>query len=233
MDDEELGPDGEDFPANAATPGQAESRAARALLDRWLTEQTEPPAWLLLWEDLRTERVPQVGPDGEPVYDERGHVRTRRRWDWRKALYIAWCSLPRSKRQPETLDKLCDLLGLRSPGTIRNWRRKDPGIDERIAGLPKRMLLGHVADVYEALVRVAASADPKAFQDRRLFLELTGEYAPKTSAAVVLSGPDHGPVPVDLQHGLAALSDNDLDALARIASRLAGAGDGEGAETAD
>jgi hypothetical protein len=230
--DESDGVPEDDFPATENTPGQAESRAARGLLERWLTEQADkPPAWLALWEELREERAPMVGPDGEPRLNERGEVRTRRRWDWRKALYIAWSSLPRSQRKPESLEKLCDLLGLHSAGTIRNWRRMDPEIDERIARLPRRMLLGHVADVYAALVDVATLADPKAFQDRRLFLELVGEYDPK--GTVFLSGPENGPVPVDLSHGLANLDDDELDALARIAGRFAEHQAGAGEATAD
>lgn len=170
----------EDFPATENTPGQAESRAARNQLDRWLNEQGEErPAWLDLWNDLRAERAPLMGPDGEALLDERGKVRTRRRWDWRKALYIAWASLPRRLRKPETLDGLCDLLGLSSAGTIRNWRRNDPEIMERIASLPAELLLDHVTDVLDALTAVAEQPDPKAFPDRKLFLEITRVYNPR------------------------------------------------------
>lgn len=220
-----------DFPASESTPGQAESRAARKQLDCWLKEQTARPAWFDLWNELREERGPMMGPDGEVLLNERGEARTRRRWDWRKALYIAWSSLPRSLRQPETLEKLADLLGLRNTGTIRNWRRTDPEIEERVAELPRRMLLGHVADVFQALVTVASSADPKAHPDRRLFLEMAGEYSPKGSLA--LSGPDGGAVPLDLRHGLGELAEDELDALDRIARRLAGDQGGEGAAAAD
>ena len=77
------------------------------------------------------------GADGEPLLNAKGEVRTRRRWDWRKALYIAWSSVPKSKREPKTLEQFVALLGLSSSGTIRNWRAHDPGIAERIAALPK------------------------------------------------------------------------------------------------
>jgi hypothetical protein len=211
-----------DFPAAANTPGQAESRAARNELQRWLAQQTDPPAWYTLWNELRDEQVIVAGPDGQPALDERGNARTRRRWDWRKALYIAWSCVPKASREPKTIEELCSLLGLASTGTIRNWRRKDPGLAERIAELPRSLLLNHVADVYDALVSVASTADPKAFNDRRLFLELVGQYAPK--GAVMVSGPEGGAVPVDLTYGLAELSDEELDALDRIAGRIAGAG---------
>jgi len=44
----------------------------------------------------------------------------------------------------------------------------------------------HVASVYQALATLASTPDPKTFQDRRLFLELTGQYSPKTG--VILGG---------------------------------------------
>jgi hypothetical protein len=70
------------------------------------------------------------------------------------------------------------LLGLSNTRTMRHWREQDPEMGERIARLPTEMLLGHVADVFDALVKVAKDPDPKCFQDRRLFLELTGNYRP-------------------------------------------------------
>jgi len=224
--------DDEDFPAPENTPGQAVSRLARAQLDRWLREQEGRPGWFELWEELRAERAPVVGPDGELALNERGQVRTRRRWDWRKALYIAWSSLPRSQRQPPTLEGLCDLLGLRSSGTIRNWRRKDPMIEERVAGLPRQMLLGHVAGVYQALVEVATQADPRAFQDRRLFLEITGEYRPR--GALTLAGEDGEPVVAQTVNvDVSGLTDEQLDALAGLAERFGDATGGAGAAAAD
>lgn len=212
----------DDFPAGPTTPGQAESRAARSELQRWLEEQVAAPAWLTLWNELREERAPLLGPDDQPLFDAAGELRTRRRWDWRKALFIAWSCVPKAQRAPKTLEELCSILGLASTGTVRNWRRKDPGLSERIAELPKQLLLNHLADVYDALVAVASSADAKGFNDRRLFLELTGQYAPKGEMA--LSGPGGGAVPLDFSYGLADLSDDELDALDRIAQRLAGAG---------
>jgi hypothetical protein len=223
--------DEEEFPAGPDVPGQAESREARTKLQHWLTEQTELPAWFALWENLVAERAPMVGPDGEPLLNARGEVRTKRRWDWRKALYIAWSCVPKSKREPKTLEQFVALLGLSSSGTIRNWRAHDPGIAERVAALPKMLLLEHVANVYDALVTVATMNDPRAFNDRRLFLELAGQYAPKGS--VTLTGADEGPVGIDMTYGIRNLSDDDLETLDRIASRLAGGAGGVGQAPAD
>lgn len=204
----------EDFPANEGTPGQAASRAARTSLENWLKEQEKRPAWFELWEDLRAERGPMLGADGEPLLNEQGQARTRRRWDWRKALYIAWASLPRPLREPKTLEGLVSLLGLSSSGAIRNWRRKDAGIMERIASLPAELLLEHVADVLDALTTVASDPDPKAHPDRKLFLEITRVYHPR--GVVELAGR----VEVDTDE---PLEDEDQTAVEELLRERAGA----------
>ena len=115
------------------------------------------------------------------------------------------------------------MLGVR-PSTMRRWRLHDPEIVERISAAPRRMLLEHVADVYAALVAVATQPDPRAFQDRRLFLEMTGDFKP--SAALALDGRmdlEHGGQ-VDVVHDLSKLSEEQLRELAAIAEALGAAG---------
>lgn len=165
-------------PENAS--GQAESRASKAALEALLATM-EPPAWRAIYEDLLRERSEVLDEKGKPT------GRTRPRWDWRKALYIAWSCVPREKRWPKFERELAGLLGLTSTSTIRHWRERDPEIDEFIRRLPQQMLLEHVSDVFDALVSVAKTADPKAFQDRRLFLEMTGNYQPSGSLAVSMT----------------------------------------------
>jgi len=157
------------FTAPLNAPGQKESRRGKAALDALLTEATAPPEWKALYEKLLDERVERDGYVIAP------------KWDWRKALYIAWSVVPKARRQPATEDELAVLLNLKNTRTIRQWKRKCPEIEERIAELPRQMLLTHLADVYEAMVTVAKMAVPAAHQDRRLFLELTGDYAPKSN----------------------------------------------------
>ncbi len=166
-------------PALAGQDGDLAHQTAQMELQAWLAGCEERPRWVTLWEELCEESEPILGPDGEPVLTAKGAARCRRRWPWRKAAYIAWAATPKHERAPKTLEELAALLGLAGAGTIRNWRRQDAGIDERIAALPRKMLAGRLADVYEALAEVAASWDPKAHQDRKLFLELMGEYTPK------------------------------------------------------
>jgi len=101
-------------------------------------------------------------------------------WPWRVACYIAWAASPKIDRWPETLEKLAkDVLGLNSPRVIYTWRRKYPSIDTVVAMMQAAPLWEHRRDVIEALVAMASTADYKAFNDRKLFLEMTGDYTPK------------------------------------------------------
>lgn len=170
------------FTAPPAVPGQAESRSSKAKLDALLAaDDDKHPGWLELYQQLLQERRPELDRHGHPT------GRTRPRWDWRKALYIAWSATPRERRWPKFEKDLASLLGLSDTGTIRHWREKDPEIEERIARLPAQMLLDHVGDVFDALVAVAKTADPKAHQDRKLFLEMTANYQPSNALAVSMT----------------------------------------------
>lgn len=160
------------FPASIDTPGQLESRVAATRLEELLAKLPAAPEWLGLYRDLCEERKP-----GRPQ---------ARRWQWRTALYIAWSCAPKERRWPKTKGELASLMGC-AESAFRVWRHKDPEIDERIRSLPAAMLLEHVAGVFDALATVATMPDPKAFQDRRLFLEITGNYQPSGNLAVSMT----------------------------------------------
>lgn len=165
--------EGRGFTTPPTAPGQDVSRLKKRELDQHLAglqaQDEAPPAWMELYDALLDER------------DEEG----KRRWDWRKALYIAWNCTPREERDPKTLGGLARRLGV-AASTMRAWRYSDPEIERRISELPRLLLMEHVASVYQALATLASTPDPKTFQDRRLFLELTGQYSPK--AGVILGG---------------------------------------------
>lgn len=98
-------------------------------------------------------------------------------WDWRVAAYIAWASSPRGSRLPKTQDELArGHLGLTSDRAIATWRKKNPAIDEMVAMLQASPLWDARAEVFAALTENAAKADYKTHNDRKLFLELTGDY---------------------------------------------------------
>lgn len=102
-------------------------------------------------------------------------------WDWRQAVYMLWATQPADGRSPKTQAELAtQVLGLRSDRVIRDWREKNPAIDVRIRQLQLSMLTKHRADVLATLVAMAKTEDYKAHQDRKLFLEMTGDYVPKS-----------------------------------------------------
>lgn len=148
-------------------------------------------------------------------------------WPWRVACYIAWASSPRIGRWPETQDELAkQVLGLTSDRVIATWRKKNRAIDEVITILQAAPLMAHRADVFTALAKSASDPDHRSNPDRKLFLELTNDYIPRSK--------------VDLRRDdvedLSQLSEEELERLARLATSprpspntLSGAG-GEGAE---
>lgn len=127
-------------------------------------------------------------------------------WPWRVAVYIAWASGPKKNRRPRTQDELATrYLGLTSDRQIGKWRAKNPVIDETIGMLQAAPLLAHRRDIYDALVESAMNPDYKGHQDRKLALELLGDYVPRSMLKV--SGKLSG-------KGLEEKSDEELRGLA-------------------
>ncbi len=109
-------------------------------------------------------------------------------WNWRVAAYIAWASSPKTTRAPKTQEELAQQhLGLTSDRAINSWRRKNPAIDEMVAILQAAPLWNHRAEIYEALITVATSAEYKGHNDRKLALELMGDYVPHSKIEAELN----------------------------------------------
>jgi hypothetical protein len=133
------------FPVSARLPGQAANRAAFDTFNALY--QHEP--WYL---------------DYQSLVDEFGH---------RPAAYIAWASSPAHDRHPTTQMEFAQSIGLRSDQVIRNWRKRNPKIDQIVREWQIRPLMEHRRDVINALIEVAETADPQAHPDRKMFLQLT------------------------------------------------------------
>lgn len=200
------------FPVSEQTPGQSRSREAFSAFEK----QHESCGWWADYAHLRNEGV-----------------------TWRVAAYIAWASSPLQRRWPATLKELATtVLGLRSDTVIYKWRKMDPTIDARVEAFRAEPLLRYRQDVLAALIDVASTHDPGAHNDRKLFLEMSGDYKPRQ--AMELSGANGGPVHTLAVADLAGLSDAELEqfianlqAIERAAGRgAAGAdvspADGEG-----
>jgi hypothetical protein len=152
------------FPASPAVQGQAESRRAYQQMLADLNQYS----W---WQDYREL--------------------TRRGWDWRKAVLIAWEASPAKSRSPATQEELATkVLGLTSDRVIAKWREKHPEMAEEVARMQAAPLLRHRRDVFDALAESAGNPDPKNHPDRKLALEMMGDYKPRQE----VTGKDGGPI---------------------------------------
>jgi len=160
------------------TPGAAEQLA--------LMVEVEPVA--LETESERRRLHYEAGGDN-PAY-----VALRAAgWRWEVAVYIVWSSMPKTLREPRTQGELArDVLGLASDRVIGTWRRRNPAIDEAVARLQAQALLDARGAIMEALVESATNPDHKNHPDRRLALEMLGDYTPRQDVTAKI-----GPVAVD------------------------------------
>lgn len=135
------------FPATKETPGQAESRDAYKVFRASLADYP----WAAEYRELV----------------EAGY-------QWRVAVWMLWYATPKKLRTPETQGELAtQVLGLANDQAIRKWKVTQPGIMERIALLQAGPLMEHRADVIQATIDNALTAD--GHQDRKLFFTLTGD----------------------------------------------------------
>jgi hypothetical protein len=146
------------------------------------------------------------GVDGEDqVWMETYQGLLNAGWPWRVACYVAWASSPKVGRWPGTQLALAqEVLGLTSDRVIATWRKRNSAIDEMVAVLQAAPLMEHRADVLRALASAASNPSHQYNPDRKLFLEMTGDFVPRQK--------------VELNRGeaddLSGLTDAELDRLA-------------------
>jgi hypothetical protein len=78
------------------------------------------------------------------------------------------------------------VLGLTSDRAISTWRKKNPMIDEMVALLQSAPLFEYRAEIYRALVNNAMKEDYKTHNDRKLALEMMGDYVPASKLTAEL-----------------------------------------------
>jgi hypothetical protein len=147
----------DDFPAAATVPGQAQSRISFNSLQAHAGDF----AW---WNDFQNLRAQF------PHFS-----------NWRIWVYIAWLGMPASQRQPATEEELAEKVLGCTPRSLRNWKKRDwgedyPTLDEAVAWAQASPLLRARREIYDTLAAVAVLKDPRAHQDRKLALELLGDY---------------------------------------------------------
>lgn len=112
-----------------------------------------------------------------PLWLEEYHQLLDQGWKWRIAAYIAWASSPKVSRWPETQQLLAtQVLGLTSDRTIIAARKKNTAIDQTIAVMQSAPLMAHRRDVMDALVESAQIRGRNGNPDRKMYLEMTGDY---------------------------------------------------------
>jgi len=150
-------------------------------------------------------RIFEASEKAEPWLDDYFKLRSEG-WSWRQACYMVWAALPAASRWPKTQQELAtEVLGLTSDRAIRNWRAKNPAMETRIAQLAAGALGKARAEIYAALIQAASNPNPRAHADRKLALEMMGDYVPKQRL-------DLGMLPDDLSD----VSTEDLMALAQV-----------------
>lgn len=148
------------------------------------------------------------GKNGSPRWLDDYFELTRGGWPWRVAAYIAWASSPKVAREPKTQDELARFhLGLSSDRAIATWRKRNPAIDEVVRMMQAGPLFKHRTEIFTALVAVAVKPEYKSHADRKLALELMGDYTPirKVLAELRKKGDE----------GAGDMSDAELSELAR------------------
>ena len=121
-------------------------------------------------------------------------------WPWRQAVYMVWASLPRNRRAPApgTQGEMAtQLLGLTSDRVIRTWRERNPALDVRVGTLTRAMLLKARSDIISALIESASSPNPRSHADRKMALEMTGDYVQRQVIEQAGLGTDLSAVPED------------------------------------
>lgn len=129
------------------------------------------------------------GTNEQPTWYERFEMLINGGWPWRQAVYIAWASMPKDGRKPDTQDQLAvQFLNLNSDRAISTWRKKNPAIDTMVAVLQSSELWDYRADAFKNLIDGMAKAggDYKFFNHLKLFLEMSGDYIPLTQLSAVL-----------------------------------------------
>jgi len=129
------------------------------------------------------------GTGDQPTWIERLEQLMDGGWPWRQACYIAWSSMPKADRKPETQEELAkQYLNLNSDRAISKWRRKNPAIETMIALLQSAELWDYRADSFKNLIdgMKKAGDDYKFFNHLKLYMEMSGDYVPLTQLAAVL-----------------------------------------------
>lgn len=114
-------------------------------------------------------------------YQARYNLLVSKGYPWRVAAYISWVCTPADLRGAyRTLEDFCKLIGLSGTRAVYNWRAKYVNLEKEIAAFAAYLIGEEVAGVVDAMLTVAQTPSPKAFNDRRMALIMAGVYDSKS-----------------------------------------------------
>lgn len=141
----------------------------------------------------------------KPVWWDEYNTLRAAGWNWQQAALIAWEGMPKNLRVPATQNAFAtEILGLNSFKPCRKWKAKNPVLVEWIGLSQSQQLFDARAEIIGALVESAVTPDHKNHPDRKLALEMTGDYTPRKQVDVS----------TDAKTGLEGMSSEELAALA-------------------
>jgi hypothetical protein len=148
--------------------------------DKLLMSVTDVRARELLFRQMLTNQGKLTGEEEIPSWADTYHQLMNANVRPRIAAYVAWATMPKKYRWPETQDKLAtEVLGLTSDRAIATWRKKYPEIDMMISELQAEAMLEYRPGAFHALGTVASDPSYRANPDRKLFFEMTRDYTPR------------------------------------------------------
>ena len=104
--------------------------------------------------------------------------------DDKKRQYAIWLGIPIEARKEgeKTQVQFAKKLGL-NPMTLKRWK-KEVGVQEIARNALKVLGGGDVMEVINVMTSLARMADPKTYNDRRMFLEWQGQIGQKKPAGL-------------------------------------------------
>jgi len=167
---------------------------------------------------LRSQRAREVfeaqheaGPWMDDYWDllEEGYT-------WRQAVYMLWEAQPPDRRRPRYQNELAtQVLGLTTDRVVSQWKAENPAMAARIARLTVSALAKARSRIIAALIESASDPNPRSHSDRKMALQMTGDYVDTQNVQV-------GPI-----QDLSRMSTEDLAAMAQLPETVA---DGNGGD---
>lgn len=162
----------ENFASGIANAEEAEGNALLSVAD----VRAREILFRRLLNDSGRVTIEEELPSWADVYQSLLNANVRPR----VAAFIAWATMPKKFRWPETQERLAtEVLGLTSDRAIATWRKRFPEIDMMISELQAEAMLEYRPGAFRALGEMASELTYRTAADRRLFFEMTNDYTPK------------------------------------------------------